>query len=129
MTESTFWRLPSTAGFLAVLRRKTTQVVAGPSTNSGDNTHFEVVGGFQPPIERVKDFETKEAFYAILSARDRAIVFPAVMSASNIQRYEFLSEGRYWITADNLTLDEFRKEHPRLYEVWRQKIKQDSDDW
>ncbi len=68
-----------------------------PLISTGDRTHFEIGGGFQPPMALVPCFTLDEAAYRDLPLAERSFVFPALVRASSITRYCLRSEGNYWI--------------------------------
>lgn len=94
-----------------------------------DNNYFDVVGGFQPPIDRIPEFELTDFDVNTLPAEERKIVFPAIISAHSMRRYEIDHEGKYWIIANKLELHELQKGYPKIYTILNERIHNKTKEW
>jgi hypothetical protein len=94
-----------------------------------DPEYFEIFGGFQPPINRIPDFELSESEFNKIPNSERQIIFPAIVSAHSIKRYEIDYEGRYWIIANSFELQELQKHYPKLYSILEKRIDKKTKNW
>jgi type I restriction-modification system DNA methylase subunit len=94
-----------------------------------DKRFFKVVGGFQPPIDRIPEFELDEQEYQNLPKGERKIVFPAVVEAHSIKRYKIEDEGRFWIIANGLDLETLKSDYPNLAKILNRRIVNKKGEW
>lgn len=91
--------------------------------------YFDVIGGFQPPIDRIADFQLDEVGLRAIPSGERDIIHPALVSASSISRYSLRDEGRFWIIANSLDETELRRDYPAVHATLSKRIRDRVGEW
>ncbi|MHA1145293.1 MAG: Eco57I restriction-modification methylase domain-containing protein [Candidatus Helarchaeota archaeon] len=97
-----------------------------------DSKEFLIKGGFQPPVDYVMNafcLNTRE--FRDLPESERKYVFPAVIKAREIGKYELAGTEIYWIVTNKkfASEDEFKEVCPKLYSILSQKVNNTQDKW
>ena len=103
--------------------------ISVPFVTLDNREYFEVVGGFQPPVDRIPNFQMTSAQFNNLPTSERNIVFPAVLNAHSIKKYVLEDEDRYWVIANDLSLAKLQTEYPTILKGLSKRIAHKSDDW
>ncbi|MGA2436416.1 MAG: N-6 DNA methylase, partial [Bryobacteraceae bacterium] len=100
------------------------------STVTLDNReYFEVVGGFQPPVDRIADFELNDSEFETIPESERVLIFPAVLNAHSIKRYIVEDERRYWVIANDLDLPTLQNQYSTVFKLLSNRISTKTTDW
>lgn len=91
--------------------------------------YFEVVGGFQPPVDRIPEFELTKGEFEQIPHKERTIVFPAVLNAHSIKKYVLDDEERYWMIANDLDLDRLKEGYPTVHQYLSAKASNKTGEW
>lgn len=97
-----------------------------------DNTDFfEVRGGFQPPIDKIENFEVKEEELFGLNDSEKEYCYKVVFHASDITRYAIEnSYKKYWIVLNDYDNENIVKQKfPNLYRKISGKIELKNGKW
>ncbi|MFX1298563.1 MAG: Eco57I restriction-modification methylase domain-containing protein, partial [Promethearchaeota archaeon] len=83
-----------------------------------DATFFYVKGGFQPPISDIPNYQITSDVLPELTDEEKQYIFPAILDASEMQRYFLNRQDRYWVILNDIDDEmELKKTCPNLYEL------------
>ncbi|MHA1649621.1 MAG: Eco57I restriction-modification methylase domain-containing protein [Candidatus Helarchaeota archaeon] len=88
-----------------------------------NTSYFLVKGGFQPPINEISKFQITFEVAQTLFPQEQQYIYPAILDASNIQRYYLNRQDHYWIILNDFTSEkDLRHLCPNLYELLKKRM-------
>ncbi|MHA1425139.1 MAG: Eco57I restriction-modification methylase domain-containing protein [Candidatus Helarchaeota archaeon] len=95
-----------------------------------DPHYFKVRGGFQPPVNTIYHFQISEDDLQDFTKAEQQYVFPAIFSASEIQRYIVDRQDHYWIILNDIAEEDTLKTSlPNLYRVLVNRLDTSNPAW
>lgn len=99
------------------------------SISLSNDRYFDVFGGFQPPVKKIPLYSLNKSEYFKVPKKERNLLYKAIVESSELDRYKVCDGFNYWIIANDLKEEEFKKGYPYLYELLNKRIEDKDDDW
>ena len=96
-----------------------------------NTAYFYVKGGFQPPIDEIKNFEINNSEFQSLKSNEKTYCHNVVFDASDMKRYYLKNKHKkYWIILNDFQDEkEIKSNFPNLYKTLAKNISKKTDNW